>query len=297
MMSILGLLRSDVRRLIHGRKLWVMHALMLACAAFVLFAAWLEANGGEMQVDSYVGESSISPNVTYATHGDMFARLGFSGVWMSMTTVLAVLIAIEDFDTGFAKNLFAGCSGRGGRIGYVAEKLMLLALLTVWFVVVPLAVLEIGAPLVGVTVTGNDDWGLTLGYVALMTLGIYALVAIAATVTWVCRNKAASVVVALLMMTGTFSSLLLMLNGQFASKVSFIRELSQSTAYYSLMAIDSPSALMRIPDLNETAGGTVNALVPTWGWPLWAFALVHFVVWIVVGGAVSLVAVRKRDIR
>lgn len=98
MTGMLGLLRSDVYRLLRGRKLWVMHALVLAGAAFVLFAAWLEANGGEIQVDSYGGESSISSNVavTYATHGDMFARLGFAGVWMSMMTVLAVLIAIED---------------------------------------------------------------------------------------------------------------------------------------------------------------------------------------------------------
>lgn len=173
---------------------------------------------------------------------------------------------------------------------------MLLALLTVWFVIVPLVLLEIGVPLVGVTIAGHDDWGLTLGYVALRTLGIYALVAIAAAVTWVCRDKVASVVVALLMMTGMFGTLLLMLNGQFANKVPFVRELSQSTVYYSLTAINSPSTLMQVPGPNETAGGT-NMLAPTWGWPLWAFALVHFLAWIVLAAVVSVLANRHHDVR
>ena len=145
-----NLLKSDVYRLVHGKMLWVglafLALVVVGAAGLVWFATTPEfAHMVNEQAQEEARQSGATVTLTTSNDAGLDAEevqalnekvigsrtysygntfmVGFLGLILA---VLAALLASSDFDTGFAKNVLAGC---GDRRAYFAEKLVLIAVL------------------------------------------------------------------------------------------------------------------------------------------------------------------------
>ena len=282
-MMMLPLLRSDVYRLVRSTYFWVVTVVSVAiCAGIALMGAMLDEGAGAGR--------------TWPTHVDMLSDTLLSvGLLSIFVAILSVRIASEDVERGFVKNLFAG---RPRRTVYYMEKLTLIAVAALWLMAVNIAVMEAAFALMGYRYVKHEPWGGTVLYVALMALGTFALGAVTAAITWLIRSRAFAMTAGVLVAMGTVSSVLGVVAGLLSSKAPWLFAVQQSMLTSALsdlgrqpgnlfitLGVGGPTGLL--PDLSGSA--------PTWGWPLWVYALFHFVLWIVLATGVTLLTNRRRD--
>lgn len=287
---MLPLLKSDFYRLLRSAYFWVVTVLSVVfCGGFTLIGTTL-APGGD--------EPTPGAGHVWRTHAAMLSDALLAGGMLCLfVTLMAVHIASEDVERGFVKNLFAG---RSRRTVYYVEKLTLIAGITVWLTLLNIAVMEMMFAVLGYRYAVPEPWGGTVLYVALMMLGMFAMGAVVAALTWLIRSKAFAMTAGVLVAIGIVHSALALLAAMLVSsmKANWIGVLPQMTITSALQQLGGqPENLFFalglgptgvLPDLSGTA--------PTWGWPLWVFSLVIFALWIAVAAVVTLLANRRRDV-
>lgn len=287
-MMILPLLKSDLYRLVHSTYFWVVSVLsVLVSEGFTL-------------IGILAGDDEPTPGAgrVWQTHAQMLSSsLLVGGLLLLFTVILTVRIASEDMERGFVKNLFAG---RSRRAGYYIEKLVMIAGVTAWILFLNVVVTEVMLAVLGYRYAQPEPWGRTILYVALVLLGMFAMGALVAAMTWLIRSKAFSMTAGVLVAIGIVNSAVSLLAAVLvsATKMQWLGTLAQ-------MTITSPlEQLGRQPDnlfvtlgaQNTTVLPDLSGTAPTWGWPLWVFSLVLFTAWIVLAVAVTLLTNRRRDV-
>ena len=119
-------LRSDLYRLRHGKLIWVMAAILCLLSVLNAVVMWLaESQVLEQLLDTGgVGgliASQLSQNLDLA---QMLGQMVVSnGLMLMLLLVTSALLAVSDFDTGYAKGMLAA---RRSRWVYFTEKMLLL---------------------------------------------------------------------------------------------------------------------------------------------------------------------------
>lgn len=307
------LLRSGVYRLVHGRKLWVGTALIVAaCFGVVtlmsLMVGTLQADGsagvGGLQVTVDGGRySSVAPDSADAAVLDIFSSrtapnhsclLVLMGLFQGGTagmlvSVVAVLVHAEDFERGFVR---AELAGGHDRVAYHASYLALAALLAVWYSLVVVASTEAAFAAAGVRVVGAEPLWRYGRLVGLNTLGVVAVTLTVAAVHSVVRSKVAGVSLAICIGGGAMGSVLTGLAQLLGERFGWIAQAVSWLPTVNLGRINDAAPLL---GLTSSASQGAAAL-PDAGMSAWTHALVCFIGWIAAAVAVTLLANRRRDV-
>ncbi|MBT1161059.1 MULTISPECIES: ABC transporter permease [Bifidobacterium] len=289
---MLNLLRSDLYRLIHGRKFWVVTILVILLTAGLLTTLMLlGAATGAAQTDT--DGVSVTTNATAGlaatarmmdSHTAMLASSGLGGgsVLAVFVSVLAVLVVMDDWDAGFVKNLV---SGRPSRTAYIAGRLLLSVLLSVWNAVVAIASLELACFVLGVRFRRTESFGSYLGFCGLKILGAATLVLIVVAVTMIVRSKAFGIAAAVLVGAGIMGSMTNIVLSVIAAYAPWTGQLTQWLPSNNAKLYSDSAGLFA-----TTAGGM------SLGMPVWAHALICFAGWIILSVGATLLVNRRRDV-
>ncbi|NMM97451.1 hypothetical protein [Bifidobacterium olomucense] len=286
-----NLLHSDLYRLIHGRKFWVVTVLsVLLTAGLLVTLVLLGGAAGATQTDA--DGVTVTANAAGLTasglvmdsHTAMLSSSGLGGGSMlaMFVAVLAVLAVMDDWDAGFAKNLLAG---RRGRSGYVAGRLVLAVLLTVWNMVVAIASLELACLALGVRFRHAERVGVYLGFCGLKILGVVTFVLIVVALTMIVRSKAFGVAAAVLVGAGILGSLANIVLSSAAMYLPWMARLTPWLPSNNVKLYTDGTGLFA-----TTAGGA------SLGMPVWAHALICFAGWIILSVGTTLLVNRRRDV-
>ncbi|KFI52765.1 ABC transporter permease [Bifidobacterium biavatii] len=287
-----NLLRSDLYRLIHGRKFWIVTALsVLLTAGLLTTLILLGAATGAAQTDT--DGVSVTANATAGlaatarmmdSHTAMLASSGMGGgsILAMCVAVLAVLAVMDDWDTGFVKNLVAG---RRSRTPYVASRLLLSFLLTAWNAIVAIVALELSCLALGVRFRHTESIGAYLGFCGLKILGTTTFVLIAVALAMIVRSKAFGVAVAVLVGAGVIGSLTNIVLSMIAAYMPWLGQLTPWLPSNNVKLYADSAGLFA-----TTAGGV------SLGIPVWAHALICFAGWIVLSAGAALLVNRRRDV-
>lgn len=228
-----NLLKSDIYRLVHGRMLWVSLVLLAAFVAGVVGLVWAattpvfaqmvneqaEANmdetpsGGVVKITDGNG-AELTPDEAEAlnekvlpSRTNSYAQTLVSGGILALFVSLTVaLFLVSDFETGFAKNVFAG---RRSRVVYYLEKLMLCGVLTSVFLLVGIVLTDGGFMLAGFEYRFVETVGEYWGWVALAWLAVMTYAVATGVVVLLTRSKAAGIAFAIIIATGILASLIM----------------------------------------------------------------------------------------
>ncbi|KAB8287843.1 hypothetical protein DSM100688_1310 [Bifidobacterium ramosum] len=287
-----NLLRSDLYRLVHGRKFWVVTAsVVLLTAGLLTTLMLLGAATGAAQTDT--DGVTVTANATSGlaasarmmdSHTAMLSSSGMGGGSMlaMFVAVLAVLVVMDDWDAGFVKNLLAG---RRSRMVYAADRLLLSALLTAWNVAVAIASLELTCLALGVRFRHAESLGTYLAFCGLKTLGVITFVMVAVALAMIARSKAFGVAAAVLVGAGVMGSLLNIVLSMIAAYAPWVGRLTPWLPSNTVKLYADGAGLFA-----TTAGGV------SLGMPVWAHALICFVGWIVLSVGATLLVNRRRDV-
>lgn len=287
-----NLLRSDLYRLVHGRKFWVVTVLSVLLTAGLLVTLMLLGTvSGASQTDT--DGVSVTANATAGlmasartmeSHTAMLSSsgLGGSSILSMFIAVLAVLTVMDDWDAGFIKNLIAG---RHSRMTYVASRLLMSTLLTIWNVVVAVASLELTCLVLGIRFRHAESIGAYLGFCGLKTLGMVAFVLIVVALTMIVRSKAFGIAAAVLVGAGIMGSLTNIILSVMAVYLPWAAQLAQWLPSNTAKLYTDSAGL-----LATTVGGT------SLGMSVWAHALICFAGWIALSVGVTLLVNRRRDV-
>ncbi|RSX53129.1 ribose/xylose/arabinose/galactoside ABC transporter permease [Bifidobacterium goeldii] len=284
---MINLLRSDLYRLIHGRKFWVVTVLSILLTAGLLTALiLLSAASGATQTDTSGvtvtanAAAGLTPSRRLMdSHTAMLSSsgLGGSSLLAMLIALIAVLVVMDDWDAGFVKNLLAG---RRSQIGYVASRLILSALLTAWNIVVSIASLELACVVLGVRFRHTETIGSYIGFCALKILGVITFVLIVVALTMITRSKAFGIASAVLVGAGIMGSLLNIVLAMIASYMPWVEQLVQWLPSNNVKLYADSAGLL----------ATANGL------PVWAHILICFTGWIIVSAGATLLVNRRRDV-
>lgn len=214
---MLNLLKSDLYRLVHGKMLWVLIAVMAIGAAFVVAMSWFvstdtfremamqsASSGGQGGTGISVGvqssggaditaidtiDATTVPGLTYVAGGTIVG----GGFIVLLHGLFTALFLSSDVSTGFLKGVLAA---RRNRMAYYLEKLLVIELVALAFVVVGVATCAIGTTVAGFTFTDPDSIGILLAWMALSWLIACAYACIVALITWITRSVVAGTVTA-----------------------------------------------------------------------------------------------------
>lgn len=287
-----NLLRSDLYRLIHGRKFWVVTVLVVLLTAGLLTTLMLlGAGAGAEQTDTdgvSVTTNAVSGLAASArmmdSHTAMLSSsgLGNGSVLSMIVAVLAVLAVMDDWDAGFVKNLIAG---RRGRMSYVAGRLLLSALLAMWNMVVTIVSLELSCLALGVRYRHAESIGVYLGFCGLRMLGVVTFVLIVVALAMIVRSKAFGIAAAVLVGAGIMGSMVNIVLSAVAMYAPWVGRLAQWLPSNNAKLYVDGAGLFA-----TTAGGM------SLGMPVWAHALICFVGWIVLSVGATFLVNHRRDV-
>lgn len=229
-----NLLKSDIYRLVHGRMLWVSLVLLAAFLAATVGLVWFattpvfaqmvneQAEAGEaaevapgtaVRITDGNG-ANLSPDEVEAlnekvlpSRTNAYAQTFISGGILALLVSLTIaLFLVSDFETGFAKNVFAG---RRRRAAYYLEKLMLCGVLTSVFLLVGIVLTDGGFMLAGFEYRFVETVGEYWGWVALAWLAVMTYAVATGVVVLLTRSKAAGIAFAIIIATGILASLVM----------------------------------------------------------------------------------------
>ena len=264
-----NLLKSDLYRLVRGKMLWVMTAIVVAMAAFVVaMMYWFStpeflyasARSMEFAVSSSdevasafeeaadeaagYGLDPDDPDVraaqqllamgssaddltaadfkevsrdmrTVASPTEMLGDAAFSGGEVSLLTCLLVaLFFASDFSTGFVRNLVMD---RRGRVRYYGSKLVLVALVSLYFVLLTSLASAVAFAVGGFTYAAGNTVGEIASFLVLGWLIALAFGCLTAVVTWLTRSAGVGIAFAIVVgssMAGALLGQVLLLVGR-----------------------------------------------------------------------------------
>lgn len=136
------------------------------------------------------------------------------GVLATIVSLVTAIFLANDFETGFAKNVFVGRGRR--RAAYYLEKLVLCGVLSAAFLLAGMVLTDGAFALAGFEYRASEALGEYWGWVALAWLAVtmYAM-ATGATVL-LTRSKAVGIVFALVVATGALASIVMTVASTFA---------------------------------------------------------------------------------
>ncbi|MCH9275323.1 hypothetical protein JS533_003405 [Bifidobacterium amazonense] len=289
-----NLLRSDLYRLVHGRKFWVVTAIIVLLTAGLLTilislgavtgSTQLGADGTTVTTNTAAGLSASAREVD--SHSALLAASGLgspnSSVLPMLVSILAVLAIMDDWDAGFIKNLAVG---RRDRTPYLAERLLLAALLAVWNAAVTISSLELTCLAMGVRFRHAESLGVYLGYCGLNVLGTIAFVLIVVALTMTARSKALGIAASVVVGTGMLGSLLTVALSIMAMHIPWLMHVVFWLPSYNTKLYTDSIGLFA-----TTANGVAL------GMPAWAHALICYVGWIVLASGATLLVNSRRDV-
>jgi ABC-type transport system involved in multi-copper enzyme maturation permease subunit len=281
---IFNLLRSDIYRLVRGRKFWVtmLMTVLITAGLYILMIVSIDQgmiDGSEMDPSDYAVASRTLP-----THSGMLSLMGYGngGVMPTVASVLAVLVVLEDFDTGYIKGLM---TSRRARTGYYAERMLIVSLLTIWMSVVAIVSLEITSWAFGFHYQHGESPVAYFQYLAIVMLGAIAYALIVSALTLTVRNKAFGIAAALLVGTGMIGGTLMMAVQRFGERLPWLQTISHWLPVYNNTLYTDSASLFSI------GGPGTNGL----GLPVWLHVLICFAGWIALASGMTLLINHKRD--
>ncbi|MBT1171638.1 hypothetical protein [Bifidobacterium sp. SO4] len=287
-----NLLRSDLYRLIHGRKFWVVTVLSVLLTAGLLTtmmlidtatgAAQTDADGISVTANAAAGLATTARMMDSHTAMLSSSGLGGSSLLSMFIAVLAVLVVMDDWDAGFVKNLIAG---RRDRTAYDASRLLLSFLLTAWNTVAAIVSLELTCLALGIRYRHAESVGAYLGFCGLKVLGTAAFVLIVVALAMIVRSKAFGVAAAVLVGAGIMGSLTNIVLSAIAVHMPWATQLAQWLPSNNAKLYTDSAGLFA-----TTSGGV------SLGMPVWAHVLICFAGWIILSVGAALLVNRRRDV-
>lgn len=229
-----NLLKSDIYRLVHGKMLWASLALLTVFVASTVGLVWFATTpvfaqmvneqaetgqvaettlGGVIKITDGSG-AELTPEETQSlnekvlpSRTNSYAQTLISGGILALfVSLMVALFFASDFETGFAKNVFAG---RRRRVAYYLEKLMLCGVLTTVFLLVGMVLTDGGFMLAGFESRFVETIGEYWVWVALAWLAVMTYAVATGVVVLLTRSKAAGIAFAIIIATGILASLVM----------------------------------------------------------------------------------------
>lgn len=332
---MLNLLRSDLFRLIRGKALWVMTAVLVACMAlsaamlnwvsqpeFLAFYAQTEQMTADEVCDEMRFEETSTGLVTVGADdgavlgaspdGTLVAVAGaaptpedfeavtaemrrFSGVTalfgsfmaggllLVVTSLITALFLASDFETRFVRNL---PMGRRGRTAYYVEKLLLVALVALWFLAVLATSCAASFAVAGFSFPLSEGIGGLLAWLLLTWMAATAYGWLTALTVWVTRSKGAAIAEALVVSSTFLAALVIQLLGYFARVIPWLGAVPE------WLPSSAVEMLGRGADALAAPGGALGFAGVSGG----ASVLLVLALWLAVCATVALAACRRRDL-
>lgn len=279
-----NLLKSDIYRLVHGRMLWVSLALLIVFVAGVVGLVWFattpvfaqmvneqaetgqaaEMAGGVVTIVDGSGAELTPDEVetlnekVLPSRTNSYAQTLISGGILALFVSLAVaLFLVNDFETGFAKNVFAG---RRRRVVYYLEKLMLCGVLTSVFLLVGIVLTDGGFLLAGFEYRFVETVGEYWGWVALAWLAVMTYATATGMVVLLTRSKAAGIAFAIIIATGILASLVMTVASALAPALPVLTDAVKWLPTFSVKLL-GPGGIGLLSSTGETA--LAGLTVPT----------------------------------
>ncbi|OUO86017.1 hypothetical protein B5F40_15490 [Gordonibacter sp. An230] len=158
--------------------------------------------------------SSFSEKMLPSRTGSYAQMLISGGLLAMVVSLVAALFLASDFETGFAKNVFAGRSRR--RAAYHVEKLVLCGVLTAVFLLVSVAATEGAFALAGFEYRAAETLGEYWGWMGLAWLSVMVYAVATGAVVLLSRSKAVGIVFAIIVASGMLANIVVMLASAFA---------------------------------------------------------------------------------
>lgn len=179
-------------------------------------------SGGALDVADAAAAADLTPEEVETlnekelpSRTDAYAQtLVTGGGLVTIVSLVSALFVANDFETGFAKNVFVGRGRR--RAAYYLEKLVLCGVLSAVFLLVGMVFTDGSFALAGFEYRASETLGEYWGWVMLAWLAVtmYAM-ATGATVL-LTRSKAVGIVFALVVATGALASIAMTVTSTFA---------------------------------------------------------------------------------
>lgn len=186
-----NLLKSDLYRLVHGKMLWVALACLVALAASSGWFVWFGTT---------LPDVSTTSELAWDSRTHTYAQLLIEGGLLPLiVSIVVALLFAGDYETGFAKSVFAG---RLHRAPYFAERLVLCALLCAAFLFAGMLVADASFAVFGSAYQRVETVGEYWTWVGLAWLEATAYAIMTALVAWLTRSKAAAVAFAVVVSFG-----------------------------------------------------------------------------------------------
>lgn len=242
-------LRMDVYRLFRSTSFWVGLALAIALTLFATFSIWymgtpefldmveaVEASGGTMSVTAGTEEIDRAEmaGLPQMFQGmDAIQYLGGlllnGGLLVLIVALIVALFTASEFETGFSKNVF---SVQKSRSSYFAAKAVTMLIIILIYLLSACVFGLISAEIVGFGLSYPPVLDIVF-WLGLVVLILWAMTMLVSLVAWVFRNKASSIVVALVVTTGILSLLI----GSILSLIPSISFLGDYTLFSSMGAL------------------------------------------------------------
>lgn len=216
-----NLLKSDLYRLVHGKMLWVMTIVVIAMAALTVAAISAVSSAEFLYRSSQSMEFAVNASGevtvadfeevsrdmrTLASPVDMLGDAGFSGGEVPLIVgLLAALLFASDFTTGFVRNLVMD---RRGRMRYYGAKLVLVAVASLYFVLLTALASVVAFAVAGFTYAAGNTVGEIAGFLVLAWLIACAYGCLTATLVWLTRSPGAGIAFAIVVGSGMAGALL-----------------------------------------------------------------------------------------
>ena len=240
------------------------------------------SSADEVTVADFEGVSRDMRTLVSPT--DMLGDAAFSGGEVSLlTSLLVALFLASDFSTGFVRNLVMD---RRGRMRYYGEKLVLVALVSLYFTLLASLASAVAFAVGGFTYAVGNSLGEIVGYLALGWAIAFAFGCMAAVVTWLARSGGAGIAFAIVVgsgMAGAIVGQVLLLLGQSFSWVASIQPWLLAAGQNAMGG--GMTALMNgaLPDAPTNVPAAVRIVVAA-------------VFWVALSAGISFGFQRKRDV-
>lgn len=219
-----NLLKSDLYRLWHGKTLKSLGIALVLIAMLDVAVLWwattpevASALQGSMTADVHQVSEEAAPAYTMVTFSLSYViaqNFVTGGVLSFAVSLVVALFFVQDFDSGYVKNLIGG-----QRRAYYGGRLVLCAVLSAVIVALAVASCALFLTIAGFEYTNPDTAGRFLCFMGLTWLVAFAYAVATAAVVWATRSKACGAVFAVVVSSGAAGSIVAALAVSFAGTV------------------------------------------------------------------------------
>lgn len=295
---MLNLLKSDLYRLAHGKMIWIC-SLIVVCAMLLgvamlwfvttdAFRAMVEQSASANQASQgdfaiTVGGSDVDPGQLESLAKSALTPPGMTnlvaanisgGFLTMMIGLFTALFLLSDFETGFVKGVL---SARRRKSVYYLEKTVVIALVSLVFLLLSIASAAIGSAIAGFTFTDPETAGAFLLWSGLTWLIVFTYGCITACVTWITRSKAAGVVTAVAVAGSLLETIVVSIGESLFKGISIVADALSWLPLSSLSLIAKGSSGLSTSEA-------------------WSHVLITGLVCVLAFSAISLLTTRKKDI-